>query len=84
MRLVKNPTTGKVLDVFGPTVEYLMTPQDTQSDFCVMKSTVPPGGFIQLHSHPDTEDFLILSGEIDGLMQDSEDYRWIGLYACTL
>jgi quercetin dioxygenase-like cupin family protein len=78
MSLVKNPTTGKILEIFGPTVEFLTSSQDTQSDFCVLKGTLPPGGFVQLHSHPDTEDFLILSGEIVGLMQDSEGYKWIG------
>jgi quercetin dioxygenase-like cupin family protein len=77
MSLVMNPNTGKVLEVFGPTVEFLTSPQDTQSDFCVMRGTVPPGVFVPLHSHPDIEDFLVISGEIEGLRQDSEDHTWV-------
>jgi quercetin dioxygenase-like cupin family protein len=77
MGLMKNPTTGKFLELFGPTVEYLTSPQDTQNDFCVLKGTIPPGVFVPLHSHPDTEDFLVISGELEGLKQDSEDHAWI-------
>jgi hypothetical protein len=66
MSLMKNPTTGKFLELFGPTVEYLTSTQDTQNDFCVLKGTIPPGVFVPLHSHPDTEDFLVISGELEG------------------
>jgi quercetin dioxygenase-like cupin family protein len=81
MSFVKNPSTSKVLEVFGPTVEFLTSPEDTQSDFCVMRGTIPPGGFVPLHSHPDVEDFLVISGEIEGLKQDSENRTWIGAKA---
>ena len=77
MSPMKNPTTGKFIELFGPIVEYLTSPQDTQNDFCVLKGTIPPGVFVPLHSHPDAEDFLVISGEIDGLKQDSEDHTWI-------
>jgi quercetin dioxygenase-like cupin family protein len=81
MSFVKNPSISKVLEVFGPTVEFLTSPEDTQSDFCVMRGTIPPGGFVPLHSHPDVEDFLVISGEIEGLKQDSENRTWIGAKA---
>ena len=38
MSLEKNPTTGKVLELFGPTVEFLTSPQEAQSDFCVPRA----------------------------------------------
>ena len=41
MSLMKNPTTGKFLELFGPTVEYLTSPQYTQNEFCVLKGTIP-------------------------------------------
>jgi quercetin dioxygenase-like cupin family protein len=66
MSLVKNPSTGKVLELFGPTVEFLTSPQDAQNDFCVLRGTISPGVFVPLHSHPDTEDFLVISGELEG------------------
>ena len=81
MSLVKNPSTGKVLELFGPTVEFLTSPQDALNDFCVLRGTISPGVFVPLHSHPDTEDFLVISGELEGLRQDSEDHTWIGAKA---
>ena len=77
MRLEKNPTTGLVVELFGPMVEFLTLPGDEHSDFCVLKGTVPPGVSIPLHSHSDTEDFLIVSGSMEGLRQDTGGYKWI-------
>ena len=74
MSFIRNPSSGKVLEVFGPTIEFLTSPQDTQSDFCVIRGTLPPGVFVPLHSHPDIEEFLVISGQIEGRKLDSEDY----------
>ena len=41
MSLEKNPTTGIALEFFGPTVEFLTSPDDEQNDTCVMKGTIP-------------------------------------------
>ena len=77
MGLEKNPTTGLTLEFFGPTVEFLTSPDDEQNDFCVLKGTIPPGVSVPLHSHRDTEDFLVISGSMEGLRHDSQGYRWI-------
>jgi len=77
MNIEKNPTTGVILDIFGPTVEFLIAPDDEQSDFCVLKGIVPPGVFVPLHSHPDTEDFSVLSGEIECLRHNADGHEWI-------
>ena len=76
MSLQKNPSTGKVLELFGPTVEFLTSPQDAQSDFCLLKGAIPPGVSVPLHSYADTEDFLVISGELEGLRHDFKDYTW--------
>jgi hypothetical protein len=47
--------TGKVLELLGPTVEFLTSPEDPQNDFCVIRGTVPPGISVPLHSHADTD-----------------------------
>ena len=78
---MKNPSTGKVLELFGPTVEFLTSPEDAQNDFCVLRGTIPPNVFVPLHFHIDIEDFLVISGELEGLRQDSEDHTWIGAKA---
>jgi hypothetical protein len=43
MSTEKNPTTGLVVELFGPTVEFLTSPEDQRNDFCVLKGTIPPG-----------------------------------------
>ncbi|EFH86178.1 cupin domain-containing protein [Ktedonobacter racemifer] len=73
----KNPTTGAILDVFGPTVEYLVSPSDESSDFCVMKGIIPPGVFVPMHRHPDTEDFFILSGTAECLKITENGHEWV-------
>jgi hypothetical protein len=65
MNVENNPTTGLTLDFFGPAVEFLTSPDDEQNDFCVLKGTIPAGGSVPLHSHRDTEDFLIISGSVE-------------------
>ena len=72
-----NPTTGVHLDVFGPTLEFLTSPQEAHNDFCVMRGVIPPGVIVPLHSHPDTEDFFIISGEVQALKQVQTGYEWI-------
>jgi quercetin dioxygenase-like cupin family protein len=81
MSLEKNPTTGLVVELFGPTVEYLTSPEDEHNDFCVLKGTIPPSASVPLHSHADTEDFFILSGSVEGLRHDTQGYKWIGAKA---
>jgi len=81
MSLEKNPTTGLVLEFFGPTLEFLTSPEDEHNDFCVLKGMIPPGGSVPLHSHPDTEDFLIISGSVEGLRHDAGGYKWIAAKA---
>jgi hypothetical protein len=84
MSLEKNPSTGKILELFGPTAELLTSPQDAHNAFCVLRGTIPPGVSVPLHSHLDTEDFLIISGEVEGLRQDSASCPFLGHTACFL
>jgi quercetin dioxygenase-like cupin family protein len=64
-----NPTTGLIVDLLGPTVEFLTSPQEKGIDFCVLRGVIPPGVSVPLHSHPDTEDFFIISGEVQAVRQ---------------
>ena len=72
-----NPTTGQCVDLLGPTVELLTSPQEASIDFCVLKGVIPPGVSVPLHSHPDTEDFFVISGEVQALRQGAQGYEWI-------
>lgn len=81
MPLEKNPTTGRIFEFFGPTVEFLTSPEDEDNDFCVLKGTIPPGGSVPLHCHADTEDFLLISGSVEGLRCDTNGCKWIAAKA---
>jgi quercetin dioxygenase-like cupin family protein len=73
-----NPTTGLLLQVLGPSLELLTSPDDDQNDFCLMRGIIPPGVVIPLHSHADTEDFVVLLGRMQALKYESADnYTWI-------
>jgi quercetin dioxygenase-like cupin family protein len=81
MSLEKNPTTRLIVEFFGPTVEFLTLPEDEHNDFCVLKGTIAPGVSLPLHSHPDTEDFFIISRSVEGLRHDTEGYKWVAAKA---
>jgi mannose-6-phosphate isomerase-like protein (cupin superfamily) len=72
-----NPTTGLRVDLLGPTMEFLTSPQEARIDFCVLRGVIPPGVSVPLHSHPDTEDFFVISGEVQALRQSTQGYEWI-------
>jgi quercetin dioxygenase-like cupin family protein len=78
MHTVINPMTNVRVDLFGPMVEFLTPPQAANSEFCVLRGVIPPGCSVPLHSHPDTEDFFIISGEVQALRQGADGYEWIG------
>jgi quercetin dioxygenase-like cupin family protein len=75
-RIQKNPTTGLFVELFGPTLEYLTSADDAQ-DFCILRGTVPPGVSVPLHSHPDTEEFYIISGSLEALKCDAGGHTWV-------
>ena len=51
MSTEKNSTTGKVVEIFGPPLEFPTEMEEAQNDFCVLKGVISPGVFIPLHSH---------------------------------
>ncbi|MET9485856.1 hypothetical protein [Nocardia sp. NPDC006630] len=37
MSIDRNPTTGMIIDLLGPTIEFMTAPDDDENDFCVMR-----------------------------------------------
>jgi quercetin dioxygenase-like cupin family protein len=60
------------LDVFGATIEFV----SRSDEFCVLRGVVPPGIVVPLHQHADAEDFYILSGIQQVLIQDRDGLVW--------
>jgi quercetin dioxygenase-like cupin family protein len=62
-------STELFLDVLGPLVAFGTDPAAAE-DFCVLKSVVPPGVVVPVHTHPDREVLFILNGRLDALIGD--------------
>jgi quercetin dioxygenase-like cupin family protein len=69
----------EVLDVLGPTIEFLPGSNHLPANYCIMRGKVPPGIFIPLHSHDDFETFIMVSGELDALQETPDGPGWISL-----
>jgi quercetin dioxygenase-like cupin family protein len=74
--IVDRGTYG-VLDVLGPTIEFLTSPQDLDAIYCMMLGTIPPGVSVPLHSHADVESFYVLSGKVQVLSQQGSNFEWL-------
>jgi quercetin dioxygenase-like cupin family protein len=81
LRGVVAGTPYPAMDVFGPTVEFISGPEDPGADFCVMRGMLPPGVVVPLHSHDDDEDFLILAGTQQVLVEDAHGPQWRDMHA---
>jgi len=81
LRRVAEGTPYTAMDVFGPTVEFIAGPDDPGADFCVMRGVLPPGVVVPLHSHDDDEDFLILTGTQQVLVEDAHGLQWRDAHA---
>jgi len=66
-----------VFDVFGPTVEFLISTDEPDAVYCVMRGTIPPGVPVPRHSHPDAESFFTLSGTVQVLSQKADRFEWL-------
>ena len=66
-----------VLEVFGPTLEFLIPPDEAGAVYCVMMGSMPPGVSVPLHSHPDIESFFLLSGVVQVLSQSAQNFEWL-------
>jgi uncharacterized RmlC-like cupin family protein len=65
------------INVMGPTIQFLTEPGDGDESSCVMRGTIPPDVIVPLHSHADTETFIALSGELEGLVASNDRKDWV-------
>jgi quercetin dioxygenase-like cupin family protein len=71
-----DPRTVETLDVLGPAVQ-LLTPPGGDDEPCLIRGTIPPGVVVPLHSHPDVETFVAVSGAVEGLVDADRGARWV-------
>lgn len=79
LRRLAEGTRGPKLDVFGPIIEFLTAENNKQ--ICVMRAVVPPGVTVPLHSHDDFEDFFILAGGHQVLVEGEGGLEWHDAHA---
>jgi quercetin dioxygenase-like cupin family protein len=79
--VVSHERHGVILDVLGPTVEFLTPSPEKADEYCVMKGTIPPGVSVPLHSHPDPESFYVLSGSAQTLLEQGNRLEWVDVKA---
>jgi len=70
-----NPDIGEMLDVLGPRLQHLTALSHGDEEYCLIRSLVPAGVVVPIHSHADRETFYIIHGELQGLRSD----RWVSL-----
>jgi quercetin dioxygenase-like cupin family protein len=75
-QIIREGTYG-VLDVFGPTLKFLILPEQADGTYCAMTGTIPPGGCVPLHSHPDTESFFLVSGAVRIMSEREGRFEWL-------
>jgi quercetin dioxygenase-like cupin family protein len=76
LRQIVDGTPYPAVDVLGPTIEFISGPDDSDADFWVMRGVIPPGVTVPLHSHDDAEDFFILSGTQQVLINSDQGLQW--------
>lgn len=66
----------QLFDVFGPTIQFLTSPQEAGEQLCVLRGVIPPGAVVPIHSHAGVESFYLLSGQQDVLREEDGEFRW--------
>ena len=69
----------EVVEVLGPTIEFLTAPETDDASPCIMRGTVPSGVFVPLHSHADPETCILVSGKLDALTHSDAGFEWVRL-----
>lgn len=65
-----------VIDLLGPTIEFLSSPLDPTAIYCLMIGIIPPGGSVPLHSHADVESFYVLSRSVQVWCEAGDRFEW--------
>jgi quercetin dioxygenase-like cupin family protein len=66
----------EVLDVLGPTVQFLTPSEHGENTTCILRGVIPPGVIVPLHSHADPETYFPVSGEADALVERAGELNW--------
>jgi quercetin dioxygenase-like cupin family protein len=63
----------------GTVFEFLASPDETGSEICLIRGTIPPGVAVPLHSHSDVELFYVLEGFLETFQFGNGNNGWVSL-----
>jgi quercetin dioxygenase-like cupin family protein len=83
MSSIPQPTAGneQTFDVFGVSLQFLVTPEQTGGQISLYRGTLPPGVIIPLHSHPEPEIFHVLDGGLEVYVESGPNRGWSTFHA---
>jgi quercetin dioxygenase-like cupin family protein len=61
----------------GTLFEFLASPDETGSEICLIRGTIPPGVAVPLHSHSDVELFYVLEGSLEAFQFGDGTHGWV-------
>lgn len=60
----------------GTLLEFLVPPDDTRHEVCLLRGTIPPGVAVPLHSHAEVEIFYVLEGAVEVFQYSDGPPTW--------
>ena len=61
----------------GTLFEFLASPDESGSEICLIRGTIPPGIAVPLHSHSDVELFYVLEGSLEAFQFGNGTHGWV-------
>ena len=61
----------------GTLFEFLASPDETGSEICLIRGTIPTGVAVPLHSHSDVELFYVLEGSLEAFQLGKGARGWV-------
>ena len=61
----------------GTLFEFLASPDETGSEICLIRGTIPPGVTVPIHSHSDVELFYVLEGSLEAFQFGNGTHGWV-------
>src|ERR1700733_2204602 len=62
---------NEIFNLLGLHLQLITPPVADDKDFCLFRAAMAPGVFVPIHSHKDHEVFYVLSGQLQGLSDES-------------
>ena len=60
----------------GTLFEFLVPPDETRHEVCLLRGTIPPGVAVPLHSHAEVEIFYVLEGAVEAFQYSDGSPTW--------